>query len=115
MTVCRVTGTDCAIGRDNQHVPFRLHLVVLAVASACVTAACTSGASSGGAPLAGKSSGGNPIVIGLINTEDAPVGSFPDLRRGALAAQRYVNDTFGGVGGRRLQIVACATNGTPES
>ena len=29
---------------------------------------------------------GAPIVLGLINQEDAPVGSFPDLRRGAEAA-----------------------------
>jgi branched-chain amino acid transport system substrate-binding protein len=54
-------------------------------------------------------------VIGLINTEDAPIGSFPDLRRGALAAARYVNDTYGGVGQRPIQIVSCISNGTPES
>jgi branched-chain amino acid transport system substrate-binding protein len=57
----------------------------------------------------------NAIVIGLINTEDAPIGSFPDLRRGALAAARYVNDTDGGVGHRPIQIVPCVSDGTPES
>lgn len=54
-------------------------------------------------------------MIGLINTEDAPVGSFPDLRRGVVAAERYVNDTFGGIGQRPIEIVPCITNGTPES
>lgn len=54
-------------------------------------------------------------MVGLINTEDARVGSFPDLRRGAVAAARYVNDTDGGVDHRPILIVPCATDGTPES
>jgi len=76
-------------------------------------AGCSHGSSSPApAPV---TSGSNAIVVGLINTEDAPVGSFPDLRRGAVAAERYVNDTFGGVGHRPIEIVPCTTNGTPES
>jgi branched-chain amino acid transport system substrate-binding protein len=110
MTACGFPSRYCPTGRDNDHVPARNRFVALAVTSACLAAACTGGASS-----AGKPTGGQPIVIGLINTEDAPVGSFPDLRRGALAAQTYVNDTLGGVRGRPIQIVACATSGTPES
>lgn len=43
------------------------------------------------------------------------MGSFPELRRGALAAVRYVNDTFAGVSRRHVRVVACATTGTPES
>ena len=54
-------------------------------------------------------------MVGLINTEDAPVGSFPDLRVGAVAGQDYVNQQLGGIGGRKLKLVTCTTTGTPES
>ena len=74
--------------------------------------AATAGCSGGSAKPPGQTP--NAIVVGLINTEDAPVGSFPDLRRGALAAARYV-DANGGVGGRPIRIETCTTNGTPES
>ena len=87
--------------------------VALLVAFTLVAAACSGGG--GGAKPAPTVSADNAIVIGLINTEDAPVGSFPDLRKGALAAARYVNDTFGGVAHRPVEIVPCTTNGTPES
>src|SRR5438270_11972743 len=86
----------------------------LAVAVALLAAGCTGGSKST-APPPSSSAPSNAIVIGLINTEDAPVGSFPDLRRGALAAARYVNDTYGGVGRRPIEIVPCVSDGTPES
>lgn len=89
----------------------RLSLVVVA---ALLAAACSGGSKSTSQPPP-PTAAANAVVIGLINTEDAPVGSFPDLRRGALAAARYVNDTNGGVGGRPLQLVPCSTDGTPES
>ncbi len=53
--------------------------------------------------------------MGLINQEDAPIGSFPEVRRSAEAAVRYVNEELGGVDGRPLQLEACTTKGTPES
>lgn len=52
-----------------------------------------------------------PVVVGLINMEDAPQGSFPELRRDAEAAVRYVNQTRQ----RPLQLETCVTQGTPES
>jgi len=86
----------------------------LSVAVGLLVAGCTGGSKPVSAPPTSQVSS-NAIVIGLINTEDAPIGSFPDLRRGAQAAARYVNDTYGGVGHRPVQIVPCITNGTPES
>lgn len=76
------------------------------------------GACAGDGSGAGDADGGltgPPVVVGLINQEDAPVGSFPELRRGAEAAVRYVNAELGGVGGRPLRMEACTTRGTPES
>ena len=58
---------------------------------------------------------GDPIVLGFINQEDTPAGSFPDVRLGAEAAVEYVNQELGGVGGRPLELVTCKTQGTPES
>jgi branched-chain amino acid transport system substrate-binding protein len=42
---------------------------------------------------------GDPVVIGLRNTEGNPGGSFPDAREGAEAAVKYINDKLGGIGG----------------
>ncbi|MCZ7526653.1 MAG: ABC transporter substrate-binding protein [Acidimicrobiia bacterium] len=58
---------------------------------------------------------GEPIVIGMINQEDTPAGSFPEIREAAQAAVEYVNQELGGVGGRPLALEVCATVGTPES
>jgi len=58
---------------------------------------------------------GPPVMVGLINTENAPLGSFPELGRGVQAAIRYVDEHLGGVAGRPLQVVPCITAGTPES
>jgi branched-chain amino acid transport system substrate-binding protein len=88
---------------------------VLAAATVALMAVACSGGGSDGEPSPSASQSGGDIVVGLINTEDAPVGSFPELRRGVLAAERYVNDELGGVDGRPLRIEACTTTGTPES
>jgi branched-chain amino acid transport system substrate-binding protein len=58
---------------------------------------------------------GEPLVVGMINMEEAPTGSFPELRRDAEAAVRYVNEELGGVNGRPIQLEVCHTAGTPES
>jgi branched-chain amino acid transport system substrate-binding protein len=87
-----------------------LAVVVLGLGS---LAACSGGGSGAGDLDGGLT--GQPIVLGLINQEDAPVGSFPDLRLGAEAAVRHVNADLGGVGGRPVRIQSCATKGTAES
>jgi len=77
-------------------------------------AGCSGGGGSGAGDLDGGLTG-EPIVVGLLNQEDAPLGSFPDLRKGAEAAVKHVNADLGGVGGRPIRIQACATRGTAES
>ena len=84
-------------------------------AAAVVLAACSGGGDDEAAPRGANPATGPPIVVGMINQEDAPVGSFPEVRRSAEAAVRYVNEELGGVDGRPLRLETCTTRGTPES
>ena len=96
--------------------PARRAVATAALSVAALTlVACSGGGGGRGSAPTQPTAASNGIVIGLINTENAPIGSFPELRRGALAAARYVNATYGGVHGRPLQLVPCITSGTPES
>ena len=90
--------------------------MAVAVLALATLAGCSGGGGSSGtgADLDGGLTG-PPVLVGLINQEDAPLGSFPDLRKGAEAAVRHVNADLGGLGGRPLRLQACATRGTAES
>jgi len=79
----------------------RLVVVVAALAAVSVSlAGC-----SGGKPDT------TPVVLGLINMEGSPQGSFPELRLDAQAAVRYVNATRK----RPLQLETCVTDGTDDA
>jgi branched-chain amino acid transport system substrate-binding protein len=56
----------------------------------------------------------DPVVIGLINQEDTPLGSFPEIRRAVEAGVEFVNAELGGVGGRPLELHTCVTSFDPE-
>ncbi|HET7718429.1 MAG TPA: ABC transporter substrate-binding protein [Acidimicrobiales bacterium] len=81
--------------------------IALLVVAGLLAVACSGGG--------GKDQAGNAIVLGMINQEDAPVGSFPEAREAAEAAVAHINDDLGGVNGRPLRLVVCRTNGSPES
>ncbi len=81
---------------------------VVTIALLLILAASCSGGGDGG-------KADNAIVLGLINQEDAPVGSFPEAREAAQAAIAHVNEDLGGVNGRPLRLEVCRTSGTPES
>ena len=57
---------------------------------------------------------GEPIVVGLVNTEGTPGLDFPDIRLDMLAAADYLND-HGGFGGRPIQLEPCIVKGSPET
>ncbi|MEO6627969.1 MAG: ABC transporter substrate-binding protein [Aquihabitans sp.] len=57
---------------------------------------------------------GKPIVIGMINQENTPLGSYPELSSAAKAAAALVNENFGGVNGRPIEIDVCNTKFSPE-
>jgi len=61
-----------------------------------------------------KASGTDPILVGMINQENTPLGSFPELRLGALAAVDFINAELGGVDGRPLELVPCITTFSVE-
>ena len=87
---------------------YRRALLAAAVLAGLSLVACGGGDGEGGGS-------GPPVVLGFINQEGAPAGSFPEARRGAEAAVRHVNEDLGGVKGRRLRLEVCTTRGTPES
>lgn len=65
-------------------------------------------------PSAPEAASGDPILVGMINQEDTPLGSFPELRLGAQAAVEFINQELGGVGGRPIELVACITSFSVE-
>ncbi len=50
---------------------------------------------------------GEPIKLGMINQEDTPMGSFPEIRLGAEAAIAFINTELGGIDGRPIELIAC--------
>ncbi len=57
---------------------------------------------------------GEPIKVGLMNQEDTPAGSYPEVREGAETAVSFINAELGGVGGRPIELVTCITNFSVE-
>ncbi len=51
----------------------------------------------------------------MINQENTPAGSFPDVRQGAQAAVSYINNSLGGVNGKPLKLTPCITDASPAS
>ncbi len=65
-------------------------------------------------PLAKADPSKPAIKIGMINQENTPIGSFPELRLGAEAAVKLINEELGGVNGRPLELVPCITTFSVE-
>jgi branched-chain amino acid transport system substrate-binding protein len=89
--------------------------------SSSSTSAATSSASGGSSGAASaavlgtpKKATGKPIVFGMLNLESGPV-TFPEAREAAQTAVKYVNDYKGGIGGRPIKLVTCATDGQPST
>ena len=61
-----------------------------------------------------KKASGAPLTFGLLNLEAGPV-TFPEYRQAAEAGAQYVNNYLGGIGGRPIKLVSCATDGQPAT
>ncbi len=57
---------------------------------------------------------GDPIVLGMVNTEGVPGLDFPEMRTDTDLAVAYLNE-HGGFGGRPVEIEHCTAAGSPES
>ncbi|HEX7135216.1 MAG TPA: ABC transporter substrate-binding protein [Iamia sp.] len=97
-----------------------LLLALASAASACAEDTPTAGGATPEAVEGGSTSvavpapSGDPLKIGFVNNEG---GSFsvPELRIGNEVAEEYINEQLGGIAGRPLEVVRCATDGSPES
>lgn len=102
-----------------------------ATTAADSASAGTSSAGATGASAAGSASGaseagdadvfgtpnpasGDPVVFGVLNLESGPV-TFPEVVLAQQAAVAYVNEYRGGIGGRPIKLVSCATDGQPST
>ncbi len=100
----------------------RVGVTATMVSAALVLGACGSNGGGGGTASGGKGATGGasaaaptgePIKLGMINQENTPAGSFPEIRQAAEAAVAYLNGK-GGIKGRPLKLESCITQGTPE-
>jgi ABC-type branched-subunit amino acid transport system substrate-binding protein len=73
-----------------------------------IVAVAASAAFSGG-------SADKQLVIGMINQENTPAGSFPQMSQSERAAVAYVNNELMKGSGYQLKLDVCTTVGTPES
>lgn len=96
--------------------------LVHAIALGSVTVACGSGgtgsqSSSGSDPTAetaGDPPTGEPMIVGLVNSEGVPAVDFPEIRTFIQAAVEYTN-THGGFGNRPIVLETCVSKGSPET
>jgi len=56
----------------------------------------------------------DPLVVGIINQENVPIGSFPEMRLAAQSAFDWINAELGGVNGRPIEVVTCIANFSVE-
>ena len=57
---------------------------------------------------------GDPIVVGMVNTEGAPGLDFPEIATSTQATVDFLND-HGGLGGRQIEFEVCTAAGSPET
>lgn len=57
---------------------------------------------------------GEPILVGMVNTEGTAGLDFPEMRTDTDLAVTYLNE-HGGMGGRPVQIEHCTAAGSPET
>lgn len=57
---------------------------------------------------------GTPIKLGMVNQENTPVGSFPELSQADQAAIAFVNEQLGGIDGHPIELEICNTNFSAE-
>ncbi len=57
---------------------------------------------------------GDPIVVGMVNTEGSPGLDFPEISVATQATADFLNE-HGGLGGRPITMEFCKASGAPET
>jgi branched-chain amino acid transport system substrate-binding protein len=57
---------------------------------------------------------GDPVVLG-VQSQDTGASAYPQSTYGAEAAEWYINNELGGIGGRPVELDICSGDGTPET
>jgi branched-chain amino acid transport system substrate-binding protein len=57
---------------------------------------------------------GEPIIVGMVNTEGSPGLDFPEISESTRAAVDFLNE-HGGFGGRPIEFEVCTAAGSPET
>ncbi len=65
-------------------------------------------------PDAPVAADGEPYRIGMINQENTPAGSYPELSQAVQAAVEFVNTQLGGLDGRPIEVEVCNTEFSAE-
>ena len=106
--------------RSRHVLPLLAVLTALGPLAACADDSSPSSEGSGGdagpavdRELPTDEAAGEPIKLGFVNSEGGAF-SVPELRVGNEVAEDYVNRNAGGIGGRPVEVVRCATDGSPE-
>lgn len=85
---------------------------LLAAGALLATTAC--GSSDPDTSGDGTKPAGDPVRIGFFSPSAGAYKS-PGVEVGANAAAEYINSSLGGIHDRPLELVTCATDGTPET
>ncbi|MYQ33901.1 ABC transporter substrate-binding protein [Streptomyces sp. SID4956] len=105
--------------RRNRHTA----RAALAAGAVFLAAACGSGADDTGesgaaadtVALPTKKATGDPVVVGYINNDSSPLGSYVEVTEAVKAAVEYINNNRGGIGGRPIELAVCSPNGSAAS
>ena len=57
---------------------------------------------------------GEPIHLGMVNQENTPAGSYPELSQAVAAATEFINTELGGIDGRPIEVDVCNTEFSAE-
>lgn len=85
-------------------------------ALACAAAVAVTATACGSEESADATGGltGEPVLIGVQAPMEGPA-AYPQTGYGAQAAEKYINEELGGIGGRPVKIQLCAGDNSPET
>jgi branched-chain amino acid transport system substrate-binding protein len=78
------------------------------------TPADTTAPASGGGFIDLAPPTGDPMIVGMVNTEGSPGLDFPEIAASTQAAADFLNE-HGGIGNRPVQLEVCKAAGSPET